>query len=146
MKYFEYLYYRLYEAYDKKSDSPAIKSSLYIALLLFVIIILLLVFLERFLLMAKVYPENEIDSIKQSWILWAIIFVLLLGMTYVRFTKKSPSYYKERFSEWCGLNKSIKVWMILNFPFVLLFPGLIINVFLFGGVLFGKVIRGVFDS
>ena len=146
MKYLEYLYYRLYEAYDKKQDSPAIRTSLYIALLLFILIIVFLVFLERFLLIGKFYSENEINSIKQSWILWAIVFGLVLGVTYIRFTKKSTSYYKGRFSEWYAFNKSIKVWMILNFPFLLLLLGLIINVLLFGGVIFGKMIKGVFDS
>ena len=144
MIFFEYLYYRLYEAYRKKNDSPIIRTSLYIAVLLFVLIILFLVFVERFILLGKLYPQNEISIIKHSWIFWSIVFLFVFVITYYGFTKKSFSYYDERFSGWHGLNKSVKVWMILNFPFLLLIIGLTVNILLFGGVIFGKEINGLF--
>ncbi len=146
MKFFEYLYYRMYEAYTMKNDSPVMRTSLYIAVLLFVLIILFLVFLERLLLIRDLYSKQEINIIKHSYFFWLIVFLFVFVITYYVFTKKPFLYYKERFSELHQLNKSIKVWMILNFPFLLLFTGLTVNILLFGGVIFGKEIVGLFSN
>lgn len=146
MKFFEYLYYRMYEAYNRKNDSPIIRASLYISVFLFVLIILLLVFLERFLLIKNLCTASQINIIKGSYIFWICIFLLLFLITYYGFTKKTYSYYKQRFDKYYHLDKSIKVWLILNLPFFLLFLGLTTNIFLFGGEIFGTEIKGIFGK
>lgn len=144
MKYFEYLYYRMHEAYSKKNDSPTIRASLYLAVCFFTLIILFILFLESLFLSTHLYPSEKIVVIKNSYVFWIIIFVLIFVITYYGFTKKHFSYYQKRFGGWQSLNGSIKIWMILNIPFLFLFLGLIINFFLFGGEVFGVRIDGLF--
>ena len=99
MKFFEYLYYRMYDAYMKKNDSPIIRASLYISVFLFVLIILLLVFLERILLIGNFCIESQINIIKGSYVFWIFVFLFLFLMIYYGFTKKPHSYYKQRFDK-----------------------------------------------
>lgn len=133
----------MYEAYSKKNDSPIIRASLYISVFLFVLIVLLLVFIERFLLIGNLCTTSQINIIKGSYIFWICVFLSLFLITYYGFTKKAYSYYKQRFDKYNHWNKSIKVGMILSFPFLLLFLGLTINIFLFGGTIFGTEIKGI---
>lgn len=136
----------MYEAYNKKNDSPIIRASLYISVFLFVLIVLLLIYIERFLLIGNLCTASQINIIKESYIFWIGIFLFLFLMTYYGFTKKEYSYYKRRFHNFNSFDKRIKVGLILNLPFLLLFLGLTTNIFVFGGTIFGTEIRGVFSK
>ena len=49
MKFFNYLYYRMYKAYDDKNDSPLRRTFMYMSLLNFYLVTIVLFFLRKIL-------------------------------------------------------------------------------------------------
>jgi uncharacterized membrane protein len=67
MRFFEYLYFRMYNAYSEKNESPAFRATMYIALLLFVIVLISVIYLEKLLVIGNIFPESSVIVIKRSY-------------------------------------------------------------------------------
>lgn len=146
MKFFEYLYYRMYEAYRAKNDDPAIRTFMYVTLVQFLLVGIIIVYLEQILIIGNVFSPDQTDFIKHSYVFWSVIIFSILCFTYFRFSRKDFSYYEARYSKYHSLNKFIKIWMLVAFPFLFFFLCIDINILLFGGEIFGKEINGLLSS
>lgn len=146
MKFFEYLYYRMYEAYTKKNDSPVMRTFMYLTLVQFLIVGVILVYLEQGLIIGNALSKTQIENVKHSSIFWIVIILSIFLFTYLRFTKKDFSYYEQRYSKFHSLDKSIKMWMLVAFPLLFFFLSIFLIAPLFGGEIFGKEINGLFGK
>lgn len=141
----DYIYFRMYISYLEKNDSLKLRSFMYMSFFLLVLLSLMLIYLEAVLLKSDLISQVKIDRIKTSTWFWFTLISLILVKTYYLFTKKELEYYEEKFSEENSLLNSIRVWMLVILPFLVLFIGMIIQVFLFGGEIFGEIIEGVLN-
>ena len=128
MSFFEYLYYRMYNAYSEKNESPFFRTFMYMALVQFVLVIVLIIFIEKLLVMGGVFSDEVIDEIKRSYVFWTIIFLSIFTITYFGFSKKGIPYYEARFDKCYSLNRSVRIWMLVVLPFLFLF--LSINIYM----------------
>ncbi|AIM36893.1 hypothetical protein KO02_09460 [Sphingobacterium sp. ML3W] len=145
MKFLEYLYFRMYKAYDEKNDSPVTRSFMYLTLVQLFILIPLIIYLEKLLIISNIFPEIFIFKIIKSNLFFFAIIILIFLYTYLMFTRKPFSYYLDKFSQ-SAINKYVKIWMLIVFPFLFLFLTMIFYVHLFGGMILGKEIIGIFSN
>lgn len=146
MKFFEYLYYRMYQAYTKKNDSPVLRTFMYVSLIVFFIIMIMLIYLDKILIISNELSEDSSYEFRHSKSFLATIILSVLLFTYFRFTRKGFAYYEERYSKYYSLNKSIKNWMLIAFPVPFFFLGILLIAPLFGGTIFGIEIKGIFGN
>ncbi|PWG77953.1 hypothetical protein DDR33_24795 [Pararcticibacter amylolyticus] len=130
----------MYKAYDNKNDSPIRRTFMYMSLLIFYLVAVLLLFVKKILEKINFSINNKIDNSPFFWIAIAISVCLL---TYLTYTRKDFSYFENKFSNCVELNKRIRLWMLIAFPFVLLFFSFFIYVLLFGGQILNKEIAGI---
>lgn len=134
----------MYDAYRQKNDSPVIRTFMYMTLVLFFILGSILIFLEKILVVTNLIPFKKIYNIKHSSVFWGLIIMTILFSTYIFFSKHDFHFYHSKFSGCDTLNKRIKIWMLIAFPFLVFIFSLFFNIFLFGGAIFGKQLQGVF--
>lgn len=146
MKIFEYLYYRMFVAYTKKNDSPVMRTFMYLSMVIFYILAVIFIYLDKILGDCNVLSENTSKEISHSKVFWGIYIIFTLLFTYFRFTRKGFSYYEERYAKCDTLNKSIKIWMLVAFPFLFFFLSIFLIAPLFGGEIFGKEIKGLLGN
>lgn len=143
MSFFEYLYYRMYNAYTEKNDSPLFRTFMYMALVQFVLVVVLIIFIEKFLVIGGVFSDKSIVEVKRSYMFWATIFLSIFIITYFGFSRKGIPYYEARFDKCYSLNRTVRIWMLVVLPFMFLFLSINIFILLFGGTIFGKEIIGI---
>lgn len=146
MRFFEYLHYRMYAAYTKKNDSPILRTFMYVSLVMFFIVMIILIYLDKILSMSNGLSNEYLYEIRHSKIFLGTVILSILLFTYFRFTRKDFSYYEERYSKCHSLNKSIKVWMLVVFPVPFFFLSIFLIAPLFGGEIFGTEIKGIFGK
>lgn len=146
MIFFEYLYYRMYQAYTDKNDSPLLRTFMYVSIVMYFFVMVVLIYLDRLLALSNNVFEVRLHAIRHSNIFVGTIIISILLFTYFRFTKKDFSYYEEKYSKCHSLNKSVKLWMLVVCPFLFFFLSIFLMVPLFGGEIFGKAIEGVFGG
>lgn len=146
MKFFKYLYYRMYNAYSEKNDSPVFRTFMYMTLVQFFIVGAFLIYLEKLLIVGNVLSEIDIDNIKHSYIFWGAIILAIFLFTYMYFFRRDVSYYEDMFSHCHSLNRTVKIWMLIVFPFLVFFISINVYIFLFGGVIFGKEVTGIISK
>lgn len=133
----------MYKAYDAKNNSPIRRTFMYMSLLNFYIVSIMLLFIKKVLEKGHFLGNLEIDKNLLFW------FVLAIGVCiaiHLMFSRKSFNYFEGKFSKYVELNSRIKLWMLIAFPFVLLFLSFFIYVLLFGGQILGKEIVGIWPS
>lgn len=146
MKFFEYLYYRMYVAYTKKNDSPVMRTFMYVSLVIYLILVVLIIYLDQILIVCNVLSQETSKMIRHSKIFWVMYTLFTLLFTYFRFTRRDFSYYEERYAKCYTLNKLVKIWMLVAFPFLFFFLSIFLIAPLFGGTVFGKEINGIFGN
>lgn len=144
MKIFYYIYYRMYEAYSEKKDSPLFRTFMYMTLLFFCIIGIMFIYLEKIILATGILVESNIIAFKKSYFFWGLIIICTLAFTFLVFSRKKFVFYEQTFSKYTILNRSIKIWMLIVIPFFLLFSSIGLFIFLFGGEILGIQIKGLF--
>ena len=138
MSFFKYCYYRMYRAYEEKNDSPFLRSLIYISILeLFTLAVAYLYAKE---ILIRIFNIQEIDIEKPLYI-WSIAVFILIA-NYFFYSRVSVAEMEQKFGKRDKLNQSIRLWMLIVFPFIIFFGGIVMYVLLFGGVLFGKQIEG----
>lgn len=145
MKLLEYLYYRMYKAYSEKNDSPIFRVFMYITFFELLIVGVLIIFIGKLLTMWDILSEGYLYRIKQSYGFWGVIIFSIFLFTYLTLMRKSYSYYSDKFSQ-CSLNKYIKVWMLIVFPFLFFFLSIHAYILLFGGTVLGKEVTGIISK
>ncbi|MFT4092862.1 MAG: hypothetical protein QM640_04425 [Niabella sp.] len=143
MKFFEYLYYRMYAAYTKKNDSPVMRTFMYVSLVIYLILAVLIIYLDQILTVCNVLSEETSKEIRRSKVFWGVYILFTLLFTYFRFTRKDFSYYEKKYSKCYSLNKSVKIWMLVAFPFLFFFLSIFLMAPLFGGTILGKEFTGI---
>jgi hypothetical protein len=139
----EYIYYRMFKAYEKKNDSPHIRTFMYVTLLLFYSVCAVAIYLEGILEKAGVINSVSKET-KQIFLLTTGLFVLVY--TYWFYSRKNPDYYESRFGSHVQLNRRIKVWMLIVLPFLLFLGSIHLYVVLFGGQILGEQVRGILND
>lgn len=145
MKLLEYLYYRMYKAYSEKNDSPIFRTFMYITLFQFLIIGALIIYIEKLLIIWNIFSEEYIYRIKHSYFFWGTIIFSIFLFTYLALIRKPYSYYSDEFSQY-SLNRYIKVWMLIVFPFLFFFLSIHVYILLFGGTILGKEVTGIISK
>ena len=86
MKFFEYLYYRMYQAYTKKNDSPVLRTFMYVSLIVFFIIMIMLIYLDKILIISNELSEDSSYEFRhsKSFLATIILSVLLLPILDLR--------------------------------------------------------------
>ena len=146
MRFFSYLYYRMYKAYHERNDTPVSRAFMYMTLVFFFIVGVFLIYLEKLLIIGNILSENEIYRIKHSYFFGGILILVIFLFTYVYFSRKDISYYEHRFSKCNFLNRHIKIWMLIVFPFIFFFLSIHVYIYLFGGSILGKEIIGIISG
>jgi cytosine/uracil/thiamine/allantoin permease len=146
MKFLRYLYYRMYNAYRDKNDTPIFRTFMYLTLFQFLITGAFLIYMEKLLILGNILSEAEIDQINHSYLFWGIIILVIFSFTYFSFTCKDISYYNTRFSKAYKANKYIKVWMLIVLPFLFFFLSIALYIFLFGGEVIGDKVLGILNA
>jgi hypothetical protein len=125
MKYFDYIYYRIYSYYHKNKDTPNFTA------------ILFLLVLQACVLFFVVMTINEVAdhegvstflNKEQFWFLyWIIVFALLI-VDITRYAgKQKVAFYISLFKE-NHLNKTIPTWMVFIQPLIFILLTIFINV------------------
>lgn len=143
---FRYIYYRMYNAYRAKNDSPFFRTFMYMTLLMFFIIGSFLIYLEKLMTVGNVLSITTINNIKQSYFFWGVVILCVFWLTYINFFRLNIDEYERMFSKYNALNKAIKIWMLIALPFFLFFLSIYVYILLFGGHVFGKEVIGVFPG
>jgi len=138
MKIFKYIYFRMYNAYNEKGDSPILRTFMYMTLLYFFIAVSVILCFEKVLIINNILSETAIDNIKRSYVFWTGLTSGIFLFTYFSYCRRSLDYYEMTFSRWDIANKYIKIWMLIVLPFLILFLSINIYILLFGGHVFGK--------
>jgi hypothetical protein len=145
MLFLKYLYYRMYKAYDEKNDSPLIRTFMYMTLVEFYIVGSVLIYLEKLLILGNLFSEVDIAILKSTYTFWGSIILSIFLFTYMYFFRRHASYYDDLFSHHHSLNKTIKIWMLIVFPFFLFFISINIYIFIFGGQVLRKEVIGIIN-
>lgn len=142
MAFFEYLYFRMFKAYESKNDSPYLRTFMYVTLVKFILSGLAFVYLRGILIKTEIITEIG----KQETVTFLTITgVLILLSTYLLYSRKRIDYYENKFERFELLNKRIKVWILIVSPIVFFFGGLFLYVILFGGVILGEPTKGLLN-
>lgn len=136
----------MYMAYSNKKDSPVLRTFMYISLVLYFIGAVFIIYLDKIFAVGKIIPESTLHTMRSSYTLWGVMIIFILLFVYIRFTRKDFSYYEEKYSKCHSLNKSIKIWMLIAFPFLFFFISIFLIAPLFGGAILGKKINGIFSN
>jgi len=142
MVLFEYLYFRMFKAYEAKNDSPYMRTFMYLTLVKFIIACVILVYLEGIL--EKV---NIIHNLNKDWRLSFLILagVIIIFSTYWMYSRKDIEYFESKFDNLKKLNRLIKIWILIATPFLFFFGMLFLYVILFGGEILGDPIKGLLN-
>lgn len=135
----------MYNAYSEKNDNPVFRTFMYMTLVQFFLVGAFLIFLEKFLIVGNVLSEIDVDTIKRSSIFWGAIILAIFVFTHMYFFRREASYYEDMFSHCHTLNRTVKIWMLIVFPFLVFFISINIYIFLFGGTILGKEVIGIME-
>jgi hypothetical protein len=113
----------MYKAYDEKNDSPIVRTFIYMLSLIFIVLVMFILFFKEILQKLDVRLEGDFDN---SLFFWLLLVCIISTITYLLFTRKNFSYYEENFSHRTTLNRRIKLWMLISFPFIFLFLSFLI--------------------
>ena len=142
MTFFEYLYFRMFKAYEAKNDSPYLRTFMYVTLVKFILSVVAFVYLRGILIKTEIIT----DIGKQETVtILSITGVLILLSTYLLYSRKRIDYYESKFERCELLNKRIKVWILIVSPFLFFFGGLFLYVILFGGEILGEPTKGLLN-
>ena len=143
MKPLKYMYYRMYMAYEAKNDSPALRAFIYICLCVSSIAVNIFLYLEKILGYANVVTDRLLPDVDP--LIMKIIYILIvLIYSFLVYSRRDIRYYENLFDDKEWLNTHIKIWMLILFPFVVLFGGTLLLVPLFGGEIMGNEVVGLF--
>jgi hypothetical protein len=130
----------MYKAYEAKNDSPAIRALLYLSLCKGLVFAAVLIVLDSAL---RSQGLNLRSSPATTRILVYALWVVILIYNYFEYSRRGFAYFESKFSGYDDSNNKISVWMLIVLPFGLLFLGISLSIFLFGGTAFGNQITGV---
>jgi len=136
----------MYAAYTKKNDSPVLRTFMYLSLVMFFMVMIILIYLDKILSNSNGLSHEYLYEIRHSKVFLGTVILSILLVTYFRFTRKDFSYYEDRYSKYDSLNKSIKVWMLVAFPVPIFFFSIFLIAPLFGGEIFSMEIKGIFGK
>lgn len=140
MVFFNYCFFRMYKAYQEKNDSPFLRSLIYVSILQLFFFAVLFLYVKEIILRLKGIQELNFE---RPVYIWSIAVFILLA-NYIYYSRLNIVDLEKRFINNISLNSHVKVWMLIVFPFLLLIVGIVVYVLLFGGVIFGGSIKGVF--
>jgi membrane protein insertase Oxa1/YidC/SpoIIIJ len=138
MNFFKYCYYRMYRAYEEKNDSPFLRSLIYISILELFTLAVIYIYAKG--IIVRVFNTQELDLEKPLYIWSTAVFILIAN--YFFYSRLSIAEMEQEFGKRDKLNQSVRLWMLIVFPFIIFLGGIVMYVLLFGGVLFGKQIGG----
>lgn len=141
MSFFKYCYYRMYRAYEDKSDSPILRSLVYISILKLSILALIYIYAKGVVI--RILNTQEL-SIEKPLYIWSVVVAIFVA-NYFFYSRLNIAEMGQEFGKCNKLNQSIRLWMFIVFPFLIFFGGTLMYVFLFGGVLLGHQIGGFFQ-
>lgn len=151
MKIFAYIYYRMYQWYEsrnylgkKTAYSPGNMAFKYISLLQMAVVFPSLAFVKKLIAISGLLSNYYLDSIFKLPIFWIAVAVFLFIWTYLRYGRAHPDWYNEEFSQYTVLNRNVRIWMLIVLPVVILLSHLTVYILLFGGVVLGRDVEGVF--
>lgn len=140
MRFFKYCYFRMYRAYEAKNDSPFLRALIYISILELSILAILFINLKEMVL--RLSGINELNIEKPLYV-WTVAGIILL-LNYFFYTRLNMNELEKLFESHSKMNKYIKLWMLIAFPFIILIGGLVIYVLMFGGIILGGKVEGIF--
>ena len=140
MIFLDYCFFRMYKAYEAKNDSPFLRSLIYISILQLFFLAVLFLYAKQIIL--RVSSTQELDFEKPIYI-WSLAALLLLA-NYFYYSRLNIPELEKGFRNCVRLNSYVKLWMLIVFPFIFLLVGMVTYVFLFGGVILGSPIEGLF--
>jgi hypothetical protein len=140
MSFFKYCFYRMYKAYETKNDSPFLRSLIYISILKLSVFVVLYIYLKEVIL--RLFNIHEFN-IERPLYVWSIAGIILI-INYLFYSRVNVNEVEWEFENRVKLNRSIRLWMLIALPLVILFGGTIMYVFIFGGVILNKQIEGLF--
>lgn len=151
MKIFGYIYYRIYQWNEtrnyigkKKPYSPDVMTFRYISLLQMAITFPLIFFGRKLLMVSGLMSKEVVDSTVMKSVFCLVIPAIIFIWSYLRYGRAHPDWHKDDFSSYRTLNLSIKTWMLMLLPAIIVIIYISVYVWLFGGVVLGKDIKGFF--
>jgi hypothetical protein len=140
MVFFQYLYYRMYKAYEAKNDSPSFSTLMYVSLVRMYVAAVMFTYIRGLLLRFQIMKVLEVGKY-----VIAASLILIVITTYLLYGRKGFDFYESKFANHIRLNQSIKIWMLIVFPIVLFFGGLYLYVVIFGGQVLGRPVGGLIN-
>ncbi len=137
---FNYCYFRMYKAYEAKNDSPFFRSVIYVSILQLFTFAIIYLYTKEVLL--RTDSIKELDFEKPIYV-WLIAALILIG-NFIYYSRISFAEFENKFENRFTLNRRVKLWMLIVLPFIFLFGCIVAYVYLFGGVILGNSIEGVF--
>ena len=132
----------MFKAYEAKNDSPYLRTFMYVTLVKFILTAVAFVYLKGILIKTEVIKDiNKQETV----ILLSIAGLFILVSTYLWYSRKHIDYYESKFERFELLNKRVKVWILIVFPFLFFFGGLFLYVVLFGGQILGEPTKGLLN-
>lgn len=133
----------MYKAYEAKNDNPGLRSFMYISLCVAFIAFVIIIFTEKILNLLGIITGNLLPEMN-PWLFRISTLLLTSVYSFFVFSRRDIKYYESLFENKEWLNTHIKIWMLILFPFVVLFGGTFLLVPLFGGEIMGEKIIGLF--
>jgi hypothetical protein len=115
MKFFDYLYYRMHQAYGAHRENPEVRAFQYLSVVFLFPVIALLCVAEVLLRLTLSYSLAELPY-RPWWI--GALGIGMLFLLHFRFSHKPFAAYEQQFAEYTALNQRVKVWMLVLLPFV----------------------------
>lgn len=117
MRFFEYIFYRMYTAYSRKKDWPFLSTVIYMFVLKFMIVLLGLIITRHFLGDGDSFVQKLLHN--EDW-LFFLVTVLILILNHLLYFRNDMS---EMEAKYVNTASWVKVWMLILLPFVILFGG-----------------------
>jgi len=115
MKFFDYLYYRMHQAYAARWEVPEVRAFQYLSVVFLLPMIVLLYATEELLNLTLSRSLSELPY--HPWWIGALGIGMLL-LLHLRFSRKPFATYEQQFAGHTVLNQTVKVWMLVLLPFV----------------------------
>jgi hypothetical protein len=115
MKFFDYLYYRMHQAYEARRENPEVRAFQYLSVVFLLPVMVLLCAAEELLRLTLSRSLAELPH--HPW--WmGILGVGVLLLLHLRFSQKPFAAYEQQFVGHRALNQTVKVWMLVLLPFI----------------------------
>lgn len=140
-----YQWYESRNYFGKKTAYwPGNMAFRYISIFQMAVVLPLLAFIKKLLVISGLLSNYYLDSIFKTPTFWITVAIGLFIWTYMRYGRAHPDWYNDQFSGNDMLNRNVCIWMLMVLPVIVLIFYFVLFVCLFGGVVLGRNINGVF--